>query len=84
MKEDRPRLDMDMVRQGATIGAVGLEMGFSVVIGYAIGFYLDRWLHISPIMTIVWTCFGFAAAGKAVWAAYRRAKKVGEDDHPET
>jgi ATP synthase protein I len=83
MKSDRPRLDMDLVRQGATLGAVGLEMGFSVVIGYAVGYYLDRWLGWSPVMTIIWTCLGAAAAAKAVVAAYQRAKKVGEDERPE-
>ena len=83
MPEKRTKLDMNAMREGASLGSVGLEMGLSVAIGYVVGYYLDKWLGTGPVMTIIWTFFGFGAAVKAVWVAYQRAKKVGEEPRPE-
>jgi ATP synthase protein I len=55
-------------------------MGISVIIGYTIGYYLDKWLGTKPILTIVWLGFGLVAAGRAVWDAYQKAKRIGEED----
>jgi len=70
------------LREGMTVGAVGLEMGASVAIGYAVGFYLDKWLGTAPWMQIIWIGFGLGAAAKAVYQAYVRAKKIGEESDP--
>jgi len=83
MDSNRPRLDLQMVRQSATLGAVGLEMGFSVVIGYLVGHYLDQWLDTEPVFTIIWICFGLGAAAKAMLMAYKRAKNLGKDQESE-
>jgi ATP synthase protein I len=58
--------------------ALGLEMGFSVIIGLAAGFYADKYLGTYPYLTLVFMIFGMAAAFKAVYRAYKRLKK--EDD----
>jgi ATP synthase protein I len=79
MGGERPRLDMNAMRQGLTIGSVGLEMGISVVIGVTVGYYLDKWLDTKPLMTILWTLFGLGAAAKALLMAYKQAKKVGQE-----
>lgn len=82
MKSERPRLDLKTIREGTTIGAVGLEMGFSVIIGYTVGYYLDKWLGTHPYMTIIWIGFGLGAAGKALYQTYLHAKKIGREDDP--
>ncbi|HPQ68696.1 MAG TPA: AtpZ/AtpI family protein [bacterium] len=84
MKDNRGPLDIQAVKQGATVGAVGLEMGFSVVIGYLVGHYLDKWLDTEPVFTIIWIGFGLGAAAKALIMTYKRAKKVGEEPDAET
>ena len=84
MKDERGPLDMKAVKQGVTVGAVGLEMGISVVIGYLVGHYLDLWLDTEPIFTIIWICFGLGAAAKALLVTYKRAKKLGEEPDSET
>ena len=58
--------------------ALGLEMGFSVIIGLAAGFYADKYLGTYPYLTLVFMIFGMAAAFRAVYRAYKRLKK--EDD----
>ncbi|MBM2837926.1 MAG: magnesium transporter [Deltaproteobacteria bacterium] len=45
---------------------VGLEMGFSVVIGLLMGIYLDRYLKTDPWMTIVFLLFGVVAAFRVI------------------
>ncbi len=45
---------------------VGLEMGFSVVIGLVMGIYLDRYLNTDPWMTIVFLLFGVVAAFRVI------------------
>ncbi len=58
--------------------SLGLEMGFSVVIGLAAGFYLDKYLNTYPYLTFVFMIFGMVAAFRAVYRAYKRLKK--DDD----
>lgn len=83
MNSERPRLDMSSVKQGVSLGAVGLEMGISVVIGYLVGHYLDKWLDTEPVFTIIWICFGFGAAANSLLMTYRRAKRMSEEEESE-
>ena len=64
-----------MMKQAARYSAVGLEMGGAVVIGYAIGFYLDKWLHTGPYLKVFWTLAGVGAAFLAIYDAYKDAKR---------
>jgi len=64
-----------MLKTAARFSAVGLEMGLAVVFGYAIGFYLDKWLGTEPYLTAFWTLVGVGAAFKAIYDAYKLAKK---------
>jgi ATP synthase protein I len=68
----------DIYKTLLNYSALGLEMGFSVVIGLAAGFYADKYLGTYPYLTLVFMIFGMAAAFKAVYRAYKRLKK--EDD----
>ena len=52
---------------------VGVQFALAVVIGIAIGYYLDKWLDTFPWMTFFWLLIGFAAGLKNV---YRELKKV--------
>ena len=55
----------------------GLEMGLCVVIGSVMGYYLDKYFHTSPYLTIIFMLFGVAAAVKT---AIRLIKQVEKDD----
>ena len=55
----------------------GLEMGLCVVIGIVIGYFLDKYFHTSPYLTIIFMLFGVAAAVKT---AIRLIKQVEKDD----
>jgi ATP synthase protein I len=51
----------DFVRQST----MALELPFTfvgaVAVGGFIGYYLDKWLHTSPWLLILFGCFGFVA-----------------------
>jgi ATP synthase protein I len=80
--DDKAHFDFGALRQATSLGAVGIEMGGSVAVGCAIGFYLDKWLGTRPWMLVIWTILGLGAAANAVYSAYRKAKKVGQEDEP--
>ncbi len=50
------------------IGArVGVELLSALVVGLGIGWALDRWLHTSPLMLVVFVLLGGAAGVANVW-----------------
>ena len=50
------------------VGArVGVEMLSALVVGLGIGWALDRWLHTSPLMLVVFVLLGGAAGVANVW-----------------
>jgi ATP synthase protein I len=63
-------------RELGKYSALGLEMALSVLIGVAIGYYLDRWLGTAPWLMIVWIALGFAAGVRSL---YRAAVRSGKD-----
>ena len=71
-KQDRRAL----FRELGKYSALGLELAIAVVLGLAIGYYLDKWLGTGPWMTVVWIGIGFAAGVRSL---YRAALRSGED-----
>ncbi|MFZ3215437.1 MAG: AtpZ/AtpI family protein [Candidatus Acidiferrales bacterium] len=58
---------------GATQVAMAMELPVimiaSIVIGGGAGYLLDRWLHTSPLLTLI---LGFLGFGAGVWDILRR------------
>lgn len=46
---------------------VGVEMLSALVVALAIGWYLDRWLHTSPLFLVVFVLLGGVAGIANVW-----------------
>lgn len=71
------------------MASVGLEMGVAVVIGFGIGYYLDREFATAPTLSLVGLGVGIAAGFKALFRAARQAKRMhgeskGQDQGPGT
>ena len=63
---------------------VGLELGFSIAIGVAAGYYLDQWLDTSPWLTIFLLLCGVAAGFKRIYQALKsleREQELEEEDN---
>jgi len=67
-------------RELGRYSALGFEMALSVVIGFGIGYYLDKWLGTAPWMMILWIGFGFAAGVRSLYRAAMRSGKDLEKD----
>jgi F0F1-type ATP synthase assembly protein I len=50
--------------------AMAMELPFvlfgAVIVGGAIGYFLDAWLHTKPVLMFVFGCIGFAAGVRDV------------------
>jgi F0F1-type ATP synthase assembly protein I len=51
---------------------LGVRLGSSVVGGLLIGYFADRWLHTSPLLTFAGLTVGLGAAGYSVWVVSKR------------
>ena len=72
-----------LFRELGKYSALGLELAISVILGLAIGYYLDKWLGTGPWMTVIWLGFGFAAGVRSLYRAALRSEKdleKGEED----
>lgn len=67
-------------RELGKYSALGLEMAMSVIIGLAIGYYLDKWLGTTPWLTVIWIGLGFAAGVRSLYRAALRSEKDLEKD----
>jgi len=65
-----------MWRSAGSFAAVGLEMGFALVLGMLGGWYLDGKLETEPLFFWIGFGLGLAAAAKAVYDGARRARKA--------
>ncbi|HNS14577.1 MAG TPA: AtpZ/AtpI family protein [Syntrophorhabdaceae bacterium] len=70
----------DLVRSLMSYSSLGIEMGLSVAIGIAIGYFLDRFFKTSPYLTIIFMIFGVAAAMKTIFQLLKKVQKDNERD----
>jgi len=82
MLRERRAIDPEsknMWRATASVGALGLEIALSIIIGGGIGYYLDLKFNTHWIM-YVGLCFGIAAAIKSLVRVTRAAKRAFPDE----
>ncbi len=66
-------------RQLARVSAIGLEMGLSVAIGLAIGYFLDRYFHTKPWLTVIFLILGIVAAFRSLFSLAKDIDKTGRE-----
>jgi ATP synthase protein I len=72
------------VYEAASASSVGLELGLAVVVGWAIGHWLDGELGTDPFLMIAFLLLGIAAGFKGVLRVARQAKREAERDDEES
>lgn len=58
------------------MASVGLEMGAAVLIGFGIGYFLDRHYDTAPTLSLIGLGVGVAAGFKALFRVARQAKRL--------
>ena len=61
------------LRQAGIYTVIPLILAVGPIIGYFIGNFLDKKLHTSPYLMMLFILFGFIAAGKEVYNLTKRA-----------
>lgn len=61
--------------RSASKGSLGLEMGFSVLVGFFLGWLLDGILHTRPWLMLVFLFLGLAAGFRALTRAVRASRR---------
>jgi len=74
MSEDK----REVVRSLLSYSSLGLEMGLCVAIGIGMGYFLDRFFHTSPYLTIIFMIFGVLAAMKTIFQLIKKLDKENE------
>lgn len=69
-----------LLRQVSKYSAIGLEMALSVVIGLAIGWWLDRLFGTKPWLSLIFLLFGLIAGFRSLYRLLRDIKKNGGID----
>jgi ATP synthase protein I len=76
----RGKETVKLIKQVAAYSTLGLEMGLSVAVGAAIGYYLDRWLKTEPWLLICFILFGVVAGYRSLYRALKRLQKEDAED----
>ncbi len=78
MDPQPPRKPSSWADTGRMLGAVstvGISFVFAMLIGFACGYYLDKWLGTSPWLLLLFTLFGLAAGISNVYKTANRFLK---------
>ena len=65
----------DPFRTRGALRTVGISCVLAIVMGFAGGYYLDRWLGTGPWLLLLFTLFGLAAGILNVYRTARRFLK---------
>jgi ATP synthase protein I len=66
--------DGEQLKVAGRVGAIGIELGLSIGLGFVGGRWLDGQLDTAPILTWVGVALGLAAGAKSLYQLARRAK----------
>ena len=73
----------DQLKKGTSYSAGALEMGMSVVIGLAIGFWMDEWLGTAPWFALFWITCGTAAGMRSLYRLTKRIEAEAQQESDE-
>jgi len=75
---ERPKSKIRQAYEIGLVSSVGIEFALAVVIGWAIGHYLDAELGTDPYLMLPFLVFGATAGFKALVRVARETR----EDHP--
>ncbi|MBW2370766.1 MAG: AtpZ/AtpI family protein [Deltaproteobacteria bacterium] len=63
------------IRELAYYSSLGFQISFSVVIGFAAGYFLDDYFNTEPYLTYLFLAFGIAAGFRNIGLAIKRLQR---------
>jgi len=68
------------VRAVGVVSTLGITLVVSTLVGFVIGYYLDRWLGTSPWLTIVFLLFGIVSGFLQIFRSLPRLDTMDRND----
>lgn len=59
--------DVEYLKNYVSLSTVGIMFVVCVMLGYGIGYYLDKFFHTSPYLMLLFTIFGMLAGFIELW-----------------
>ena len=69
--------DKDYWQKLGSASLMGLHLVSGTFVGLLMGYFLDKWLHTKPWLTIIFLLFGIIAGFRNM---YQEIKKIQKDD----
>lgn len=63
----------------AMASSIGFAVAISIFLGYAAGFFLDKYFGTKPWLTIIFLLFGIVAGFKNIYVIMKRVQKMSEE-----
>jgi F0F1-type ATP synthase assembly protein I len=63
------------VRVAAQLAMIPLTLGVAPLIGYGLGYLLDRWLHTGQVLRLVFLALGFGAGVREMLRLLKRTQR---------
>jgi F0F1-type ATP synthase assembly protein I len=76
-----PGKPSDVWTQVAYYSSLGFILPACAAVGYGMGWLLDRWLHTSPVLSIVFTMLGVAGGFVELLQMLKRAERRAGTDN---
>ncbi|MEE9542663.1 MAG: AtpZ/AtpI family protein [Thermodesulfobacteriota bacterium] len=67
------------LKKNTNIASIGINLVASIVIGFFIGLYLDKYFSTSPWLMLIFLIFGIAAGFKNLFAQAKKAALFDDD-----
>jgi ATP synthase protein I len=67
------------IRELAYYSSLGFQVALSIVIGLAIGVYLDRKFDFYPWLTLIFLGLGVAAGFRNIWLAVKKSERAQQE-----
>ena len=64
--------DKSVFRQLFTVGTLGIQFALSIFVGFAIGYYLDKFFKTFPWLTVIFLILGIVAAFRELFKLARK------------
>ncbi len=70
--EQKNEEDGSPFRQLFVVGVIGIQFALSIFVGFAIGYYLDKWIGTFPWLTVIFLILGIISAFRELFRVARR------------
>ncbi|MEM9192072.1 MAG: AtpZ/AtpI family protein [Myxococcota bacterium] len=67
--------DRDQFLKGTGVGAVGIELGLSIVVGLVAGRFLDGYFETGRVFLFIGLALGFLSGARSIYRVVRRTQR---------